>query len=126
LPSRDDVYALADHLSKVRQPLRISDYIAEPRQSGYRSLHVVVEYGDPPRPVEIQLRTARMHAWATTVEDLSGNQGVNYKMDGTSTVQVFLECYARYLECYELGQTPTSELIDEYARLYGQAFKGGQ
>ena len=123
LPSRSDVYALAERLGKVRPPVRVSDYIAEPRQSGYRSLHVIVEYGDPPRPIEIQLRTGRMHTWATTVEDLSGNQGINYKMDGTSAVQVFLECYARFLECFELGQKPGSGLIDEYERLYAQAFK---
>lgn len=99
LKTRADVYRLAERLQSLRPTLRVNDYIQEPRQSGYRGVHVIVEYGRCPRPIEVQLRTEPMHLWATLVEDISGNSGINYKMDGATPMQTFLECYARVLEC---------------------------
>jgi ppGpp synthetase/RelA/SpoT-type nucleotidyltranferase len=123
LPTRSAVYKLAEHIKTVKPTSRVVDYIAEPRRSGYRGIHIIVEYGDPVRPVEIQLRTVLMHAWATTVEDISGTGGVNYKMDGTSPMQVFLECYSRVLECRDLGEKPSKLLMKEYERLFSTAFE---
>lgn len=64
LNSFDEVRRVQRRLSKNRPPLRVSDYIAEPRASGYRGVHVVVQYDG--RPVEVQLRTQAMHEWAIT------------------------------------------------------------
>ena len=60
------------------QPKRILkreyDYIAEPKESGYRGIHLVYEYRNPKKPeydglqIEIQLRTRLQHLWATAVE----------------------------------------------------------
>ncbi len=123
LPRRTDVLELAAHIERVKTPTRISDYIAEPRRSGYRGIHIIVEYGRScPRPVEIQLRTVAMHQWATTVEDISGNQGINYKMDGTAPMQRFLECYARLLDCIDSEIPFTDGLVDEYETLLARAF----
>lgn len=123
LPTRDAVYRLRDRLVGRRSPLKESDYIAEPRMSGYRGVHVVVEYGTTcPRPIEVQLRTWAMHQWATAVEEISGNSQVNYKMDGATPMQRFLECYARLMECVDLDVTPGSDLVDEYGRLLNEAF----
>jgi len=52
---------------------RIDDYIDEPRDSGYRGIHLIYKYqGMKPQweglKIEIQLRSRRMHAWATAVE----------------------------------------------------------
>lgn len=52
------------------------DYIAEPRLSGYRSLHLKLEYKPANRleevcdgcRVELQIRTRRQHGWATANE----------------------------------------------------------
>lgn len=55
LGSIDEVRRVQRRLAKARPPRRISDYIAEPRASGYRAVHVVVAYDD--RCVEVQLRT---------------------------------------------------------------------
>ena len=45
---------------------RFRDYAADPKPTGYRAVHIVVVRDE--RPVEIQLRTPRQHAWAATVE----------------------------------------------------------
>ena len=121
--TRDDVTRLAERLAMRRPPLRVADYVAQPRQSGYRGIHVIVEYGsDCPRPIEVQIRTLLMHQWATTVEDISGNSGINYKMDGASPMQLFLECYARVLDFADRGEAVPDGLLDEYGTLVNTAF----
>ena len=69
----DDVYMLLDHI-KTRQDLNIiniKDYINNPKPSGYRSLHVIVEsqviLSDSVIwvPAEIQIRTLSMDFWAS-------------------------------------------------------------
>ncbi|GHV08363.1 (p)ppGpp synthetase [Campylobacterota bacterium] len=53
---------------------RKSDYIAVPKASGYRGIHIVYKYSSPEKPdydglfIEIQLRTKLQHLWATAVE----------------------------------------------------------
>ena len=49
------------------------DYIKDPKESGYRSLHLIYKYGKNSEEskkcrIEIQLRTKLHHAWATAVE----------------------------------------------------------
>lgn len=122
VPSRSDVYRLSEHLQRLHPEARLSDYIESPRQSGYRGVHVVVEYGACPRPIEVQIRTRAMHQWATTVEDISGNQGINYKMDGATPMQLFLECYARLLDCVDRDVDVPESLLDEYGTLLNRAF----
>jgi hypothetical protein len=60
--------AWADH--ELKRP---DDYIASPRDTGYRSLHLIYRFkGTDPsfdgRLVEVQIRTGLQHAWATAVE----------------------------------------------------------
>lgn len=55
------------------------DYIASPKGDGYRSIHLVYKYRSGAQEylpynglrIEIQLRTALQHAWATAVETVS-------------------------------------------------------
>ena len=61
--------------SQVKHVLkRKKDYIAEPKDSGYRGIHLVYEYQNPRNLdcdglfVEIQLRTRLQHLWATALE----------------------------------------------------------
>ena len=68
-----DIYRMSDLL--LRQDdihlLKIKDYIKNPKENGYRSLHLVVEipvYLANEKvmvPVEIQIRTIAMDFWAT-------------------------------------------------------------
>lgn len=59
----------------------IDDYIRHPKQSGYRSLHLVYRFRSKGYPeydrllLEIQLRTTAQHAWATAVETVGAMSG---------------------------------------------------
>ncbi|MEQ6291201.1 RelA/SpoT domain-containing protein [Vogesella sp. GCM10023246] len=54
----------------------IDDYINNPKNSGYRSLHLIYKYKNPINPIydglciELQVRTKLQHAWATAVETI--------------------------------------------------------
>ncbi len=74
----DDIYAVETSL--LRQDdirlVRRKDYISNPKESGYRSLHLIVEvpvflsektYN---MPVEIQIRTIAMDTWASLEHEL--------------------------------------------------------
>ncbi len=46
----------------------IHDYIAEPKESGYKSIHLNVTLKGDNKRIEIQLRSLEQHNWATLVE----------------------------------------------------------
>ena len=70
LTTREAVYRYAGLLCSSLDLEDIHDYIAAPKPSGYRSLHLIARLpvhlacGDYCVPIEIQLRTAAMDAWA--------------------------------------------------------------
>ncbi|MDU0969356.1 MAG: RelA/SpoT domain-containing protein [Actinomycetaceae bacterium] len=74
--SIDEVNRLCEKYDKptkkyARLPKATYDYIASPKDDGYRSRHMVVRWNDEPYAgilVEIQVRTQFMHAWSTAVE----------------------------------------------------------
>lgn len=92
----DDVYEVAELL--LRQDdirlVRRTDYIKNPKPSGYRSLHLVVEVpvflSDRTEyvPVEIQLRTIAMDTWASLEHELK------YKRQGGMTEEISRELIA--------------------------------
>lgn len=101
---------------------RTSDYVAHPRTSGYRALHVVVEWDGC--LVEIQLRTTTMHAWAQLVEQLSGMTQTNHKQDGSTVLQQYLALVSRVDAHREgLGPAPTDEDLDRLATLGTEAVR---
>ena len=66
------------------------DYVANPKSSGYRAVHLTVCYDE--RLIEVQLRTPVMHEWAITVERLSGRLGEDFKGgEGQAEIQAFLQ-----------------------------------
>ena len=83
----DELRRLESRLKKYRTPIGYSDYTTEPRQSGYRAVHVVVAYQE--RAVEVQLRTRSMHAWALAAENYSGLLGENLKQQEPTQFNCF-------------------------------------
>lgn len=65
--------------------VRFDDYINNPKDDGYRSIHLVYKYSSKKVPdyngllVELQFRTKLQHAWATAVETMSTVLGKNIK-----------------------------------------------
>ena len=74
----DDIYYLRGLLTRTEsfRVIREADYIKEPKETGYRSLHLIVEVpiviseGTLHLPVEIQLRTIAMDMWASLEHEL--------------------------------------------------------
>jgi len=77
----DDMDVLHEILSKYKKideggrVRRKTDYIKTPKASGYRSVHLVIRFGERGLGerhagcnVELQLRTQLQHVWGTTVE----------------------------------------------------------
>ena len=89
-PFIEDVYYVARMLVKQHdvEVIEVKDYIREPKENGYRSLHVIitveVDFAEASRkvPVEIQIRTMAMDFWASTEHQL------RYKKDKEFTQEV--------------------------------------
>lgn len=73
---QDDVYKMAKRIKKIAnlKIKKVKDYIAHPKASGYRSIHIIVElpYNEEQKiGLEIQIRSAAMNYWATLDHQLS-------------------------------------------------------
>jgi len=74
----EDIYEVQEILCQREDFVieKITDYIAEPKDSGYRSIHIIIRYptyhGAQKKEVfcEIQLRTLAMNFWATNEHEL--------------------------------------------------------
>lgn len=92
----DDIYTLAASLCAQDDitVLEKTDYIANPKESGYRSLHLVVSVpiflSDTKKhmPVEVQFRTIAMDFWASL------EHKVRYKKDIDNTEEIANELKA--------------------------------
>ncbi|WP_195210401.1 RelA/SpoT domain-containing protein [Actinomarinicola tropica] len=126
LDSIDEVRRVQRRLSKNRPPLRVSDYISESRRSGYRGVHVVVQYDG--RPIEVQLRTQVMHEWAITVERLGGRLGEDLKSGyGPPEVLDLLGGISEVMAIEEQGGVVPTEALTRLSSLREAAlpFLGG-
>lgn len=74
----EDIYTIADlllHQDDIKM-LEIKDYIKKPKESGYRSLHLIVEIpiflsdSKKAKKVEVQCRTIAMDFWASVEHQL--------------------------------------------------------
>ncbi len=79
-----DIYRIADMLAKQSdiRVMSIKDYIKNPKESGYKSYHMLVSVpiylsdGRQETKVEIQIRTVAMDFWASL------EHKINYKYEG--------------------------------------------
>lgn len=79
----DDVYAIANMLMEQNdiELIMEKDYIKNPKENGYRSLHLVLSVpvfllnGCESVPVEVQIRTVAMDFWASLEHQLRYKKG---------------------------------------------------
>lgn len=109
-----DIYALSDML--LRQDditlIQRKDYIAHPKENGYRSLHLIVEIPiflhnmKKPMKVEVQLRTISMDWWASL------EHKIRYKKD----IEVPEHIRQELRECAEIS-TRLDQRMEQIHRL---------
>lgn len=100
----NDIYRIIDLLTRQKDiTVRLKkDYIVNPKESGYRSVHVVVElemYIDKDTkkvPVEIQFRTIAMDMWASLEHEL------RYKSNNELTLEQKSELKKSAYELYKV------------------------
>lgn len=83
------------------------DYINEPRESGYRGVHLIVIRDG--KLIEIQLRTLVMHEWAELVEAFSAVTRDNLKQDGSHVIQEYMKLLSKLQATNDgLAQNPVT------------------
>lgn len=105
----DDIYKVEKLLTNQTDVtlLERKDYIKQPKESGYRSLHIIVKVpvfqskGPIDVPVEIQIRTVGMDMWASLEHKLRYKTSVDSKLVDKYGNQ--LKSYSDELEQIERG-----------------------
>ena len=92
----------------------VRDYVAGPRDSGYRAVHLWTRYRG--WRVEVQLRTQLQHAWAAGVENLTALTGVDYKNgEGSLEVHAWLRLLSQSYAFADAGVRPDQDFQLEFA-----------
>ena len=113
----DDIYHIANLLQRQRdvELVKRRDYIESPKESGYRSLHLVIRIPvflsshTELVPVEIQIRTIAMDFWASLEHQL------RYKSNHETTLQL----RRRLQSCAEASAALDREMQDIYREING-------
>ncbi len=113
----DDIYYLRRLLTRTEcfKITRESDYIKNPKESGYRSLHlildvpIVISEGTLHLPVEVQLRTIAMDMWASLEHELRYKSDRNFSEEDAKRLQLCSEAICevdREMQNIYLGENP--------------------
>ncbi len=113
-PYISDIYTVRNIICAQKDITLIKekDYVQNPKKSGYRSLHLIVEVpvqlskGERPVRVEIQLRTISMDSWATVEHNL------RYKADSENVTE---EAITQLKECAE-RLSEIDKMLEQVAR----------
>ncbi|WP_078313164.1 MULTISPECIES: RelA/SpoT domain-containing protein [unclassified Mycobacterium] len=90
--------------------IKVQDYIAEPKDDGYRGVHVIVKYHG--RRIEVQLRTQVQHEWAFTVETVTSRYGLAIKSGGgPAPVREWFQTVSEAMAIEEHGGTVDDNLL---------------
>lgn len=107
LPTLLDVQRVQRRIHRQWPHAKAIDYIAEPKEDGYRGVHII-ERRDGCL-IEVQLRTVGQHNWAEAVEEYGPIVGFNLK-DGQGPVE--LRRYFR-LAAERIARAERAEPADE-------------
>jgi ppGpp synthetase/RelA/SpoT-type nucleotidyltranferase len=104
LNNQDDVDELRAGLAEALEVKRVRDWTRNPRETGYRAVHLHVRQRG--YMIEVQLRTFGQDAWANAVEEEARLSGANYKAgQGHESVLAFFRVVADLFGAMELGET---------------------
>lgn len=110
LPSLRHLYVVRRRLLKSWAVIRERDYVAHPKDSGYRALHLVVKRKG--YPIEVQLRTVGQDSWANSVEEIGREHGVELKFGaGTAGDRAFFAQMAEMIAQFDRGEISLEDLL---------------
>lgn len=101
--------------------VNVKDYIANPKEDGYRSIHLVYKYNSDKGKkiyngllIEVQIRSKLQHVWATAVETVGFFTGRALKSnEGEKDWEMFFKlvsaAFARKEKCPTIPNTPNDE-----------------
>lgn len=111
LPDQESAYRVAGRLRRNWTITRVRDYVADPKEDGYRALHLISRHRG--RLIEIQLRTPHQDAWANLVEKLSRTAFPGLKFgQGPSELRDFLFDYAEITAQEDLGLASSEATLE--------------
>lgn len=105
-----DIYRLSQMIGKQDDitVLSVKDYIKNPKESGYKSYHMIVELpiylssGPVPTKVEIQIRTIAMDFWASL------EHKIFYKFEGSAPDYISQDLQ----ECSEIASMLDAKMLE--------------
>jgi GTP pyrophosphokinase len=111
-----EVAAVLRRIRRNWEIAAVNDYVAVPKPTGYRAVHVVVLRDE--RPIEIQLRTPGQHDWAEAVERTAGRTGFALK-DGQGPADLlrYFELASHGIASSEAGERVQEDFEREFANL---------
>ncbi|OBG51832.1 RelA/SpoT domain-containing protein [Mycobacterium sp. E735] len=118
----DEVYRVLGRYQARNQPevVKVRDYIKNPKDDGYRAVHVIVRYHG--RLIEVQLRTQVQHEWAYTVESVTSRFGLDIKSGGgPPPVRAWFQAVSEAMAFEERGQVVDTDLLQRVHTLREEA-----
>ena len=117
----DDIYYMRRLLTRTESfgIQREADYIQNPKETGYRSLHlildvpIVISEGTLHLPVEVQLRTNAMDMWASLEHELRYKSDRNFSDADAARLRLCSEAIGeidREMQRIYLGEKPEYEV----------------
>ena len=117
LPSLDHIQIVRRRLQKTWTIVKTRDYIAKPKTSGYRALHLVVRRSG--YAIEVQLRTSLQDAWANQVEDDGRQIGLGLKFGaGTTVINDYYVTMSDVFASLDKSEPISDELADTLNKRY--------
>ena len=108
----DKLYVLLKKMQKeYGRDCKVNDYVAEQKDSGYRSIHIYVKDHQTQKPIEIQIRNKAQHNWATLVEIVDLLFGTKNKERGAESQ------LGRFLYLYSKAEDLTKEEFSEMLKI---------
>lgn len=91
--------------SKFEYDKKIRNYVDNPKQIGYKGIHIYIKEPRSNKKIEIQLRTIKDHNWATLVEITDLLYGVRLKELGFESNERFAQFHALMSSDKQLNKT---------------------